>query len=358
MNPLQILGIGLGQSIGGALIGDIFQDKANSRQLEQNQKLLDMQSKANKDMYEFQLNQQKKFATDMSYSWQIEQMKKAGVNPALLYGSGGGSQPTLVGGATAPGTPNVQRQDMVMEMSARTAEINLMNAQAEKAKAEATKIGGVDTDLAKTNISSLTQGITESRAKTRLIEFQGDIEEINANFRYDTYEELIEQTKTATKNAIQGLRQLTLSNDFNEDTYKNRVNIVTGELLAMDLGNELLKKETENKEANTELTRQKIAESKEQIKQGWESLSLEAKQQGINWFNAQVNQQNATSNASNAYSNSIQAGAAMTNAATNAGKLEFDKWLNNVQASTKLTVETIGRIGQTIIQKIPFGGKK
>ena len=161
MTPLATLGIGLGNALGGALIGDIFQSGANQRQLEQNQKLLDMQSKANKDMYDYQLNKQKEFATDMSYSWQIEQMKKAGVNPALLYGSGG-TQPTLVGGATAAGTQAVQRQDMALEMSSRMAEIELMNAQAEKAKAEATKIGGVDTKLAETNIQSLTQGIAVS----------------------------------------------------------------------------------------------------------------------------------------------------------------------------------------------------
>ena len=72
MNPLATLGIGLGNALGGALIGDIFQGATNQRQLEQNQKLLDMQSKANKDMYDYQLNKQKEFATDMSYKWQIE----------------------------------------------------------------------------------------------------------------------------------------------------------------------------------------------------------------------------------------------------------------------------------------------
>ena len=193
MGPLATLGIGLGNALGGALIGDIFQGGANQRQLEQNQKLLDMQSKANKEMYDYQLNKQKEFATDMSYSWQIEQMKKAGVNPALLYGSGGGSQPTLVGGATAPGTQAVQRQDMALEMSSRMAEIELMNAQAEKAKAEATKIGGVDTKLAETNIESLTQGISESKTKTRLLNVQADVEEWNDLILTANYKELVEQ---------------------------------------------------------------------------------------------------------------------------------------------------------------------
>ena len=48
----------------------------------------------------------------------------------------------------------------------------------------------------------------------------------------------------------------------------------------------------------------------------------------------------------------------MTNAATNAGKLEFDKWLNNVQASTKLTVQTISEIGRSVINKLPTTLKK
>ena len=99
-----------------------------------------------------------------------------------------------------------------------------------------------------------------------------------------------------------------------------------------------------------EQIKQNIEASKATITQGWTKLSLEAKQQAINWFNAAVNHQNTTSNAQQAY-------AATMNAGTNSARLEFDKWLHDVKDSTKLTVETIKSIGQTLINKIPFGRK-
>ena len=59
------------------------------------------------------------------------------------------------------------------------------------------------------------------------------------------------------------------------------------------------------------------------------------------------------SNAAQAAAAGLNAGTSRINAGTNAARLEFDKWRQNVRESTKLTVETIKGIGQSLINKIP-----
>ena len=189
-----------------------------------------------------------------------------------------------------------------------------------------------------------------ANSKTRLTEFQADSEEYNVNLKHDTYEQLVEQTKIATKNAVQGLRLLQNQADFNESTYNERVKLVTGELLSQELANKALELARDKTQQEIDQIKQNIAESKATISQGWQKLSQDAQKIGIEWFNAEVNQQNANSNTLNAGTNRINAGL-------NAARLEWDKYINDVRASTKLTVDTIKGIGQSLINKIPFRRK-
>ena len=333
----------------GSLLGGIGQNWRNQKQLEQQDKLLGIQSKWNKDMYDYQTQKQIEMANSLGSKWQVQQLKDAGLSVGLMS-SKGGLQPTLGGGAPGVGTNPAQQQQSFMDMAAQAANIKLMNAQAEKATAEANKTAGVDTEKTTTEIKSLTQGMNESRAKTRLIDFQADSEEYNVNLKHDTYDQLVEQTKIATKNAVQGLRLLQNQADFNESTYNERVKLVTGELLSQELANKALELARDKTQQEIDQIKQNIAESKATISQGWQKLSQDAQKIGIDWFNAEVNQQNANSNTMNAGTNRINAGL-------NAARLEWDKYIKNVRESTKLTVETIKGIGQTLINKIPFGRK-
>ena len=59
------------------------------------------------------------------------------------------------------------------------------------------------------------------------------------------------------------------------------------------------------------------------------------------------------SNAAQAAAAGLNAGTNRINAGTNVARLEFEKWKNDVRESTKLTVETIKGIGQSLINKLP-----
>lgn len=141
------LGIGLGQ------IGRNQQMK-DQNELMNNQ--MNNQMQLNKQMQDIQMQNWEK----TNYSAQMEQMKKAGLNPALMYGQGGAGGQLAGGsggGASGGNAPvNTLSQGMAVGLQAgqQMANIELMKAQAEKLRADTEKTRGVDTQEATQRIGT------------------------------------------------------------------------------------------------------------------------------------------------------------------------------------------------------------
>lgn len=136
----------------GGILGLALEDHNDRRQLEQAAKLQDMQIQGQKDMTRYNMQQQYDMWLKTNYGPQVEQMKKAGLNPALMYGKGGpggttGSAAGSVQGQSAPagGREVMELTQMGLQKAMMEAQIKLAEAQAKKTDVEATKIGGVDT---------------------------------------------------------------------------------------------------------------------------------------------------------------------------------------------------------------------
>lgn len=110
---------GLAQSIFG--IGEKRQDR---RQLQQQEKLNELNKKTQMDMWE---------AT--GYGAQKKQMKEAGLNPALMYGMGGGGGQS-VGGAGAQAASGAAGTQASAAMGMQTAQLALLGAQKENIEAD------------------------------------------------------------------------------------------------------------------------------------------------------------------------------------------------------------------------------
>ena len=150
------------QGIVGTGMGLLLEDHNDKRQIRQQQKLTDMQKVANMDLMDYGMGLQKKMWEETNYDAQKAQMKKAGINPALMYGMGGGGGTTTgsasgsVGGAQAPsgGQEVAMGIQTAMAMKLQQAQIENIEANTAKTNTETNKIATVDTDEAKGRISN------------------------------------------------------------------------------------------------------------------------------------------------------------------------------------------------------------
>jgi hypothetical protein len=159
--------LGIGTTIAGGAYNEYGnqrqnrQDRTNAMMQYQNQRKLNQQgNRLQMDMW-----------NKTNYGAQVDHMKEAGLNPALMYGSAGqgGTTGSQGGGsatkAQAPKAPVMDMSNMLMD-----AQIAKLKASAKKDIADATKTGGVDTDLGNANIEGVKQNVLESVARTSKID--------------------------------------------------------------------------------------------------------------------------------------------------------------------------------------------
>lgn len=154
---LGMLG-GAAKSAGMGLVGglvnslDIGGNRRRKKQIEQQQKLTDMQVGANKELADYGMGISKEMFEATGYGAQRRQMEEAGLNPALMYGHAGAGGTTASAGAGSAGggmasdeasqkMASTQAQGMALQMAKLQSEVEINKASAEKLKAEASNLG-------------------------------------------------------------------------------------------------------------------------------------------------------------------------------------------------------------------------
>ena len=207
-----------------------------------------------------------------NYENQVKHLEAAGLNPALLYGQGGGGGATAAGGAVgngqgiagqAPsgGSPQAIKSQIVegagmgVQLGLMEAQKEALKAKAAKDNADAEKTAGVDTEL--------TKSLTELN-KIEMDVKNMSIEEIAAKAKYwgDLSTESWQRARVLAKEA-----------DFREATFEDSVKKVAYETQGSLIKNlETL--------SNIELNDAKIRSLNENI--------------AIAWYNAATGRMNAT----------------------------------------------------------------
>jgi len=132
---------------GGSALGMIGQRQREKRAMSNQKELMGIQlqnqQQLNKQGQEMQLDTWKK----TNYSAQMQEMKQAGLNPALMYGMSGGGGATTGsqggGSAQSGSAPTPQPMDigMMIQAALAAAEIKLKEAQTENVKATTESTG-------------------------------------------------------------------------------------------------------------------------------------------------------------------------------------------------------------------------
>lgn len=216
---------------------------------------------ANKDMWDY-----------TNYENQVAHLEAAGLNPALLYGQGGGGGATAAGGnaiagngqpagGANTGAPQAIKSQII-EGAGMGIQLGLMNAQkrkleadAAKNEADAAKTAGVDTELAKTAAKLNEARINNANMST---------EEIAAKAKMwgDTSTMLWQQARKYASEA-----------DYNEKTMDTRIEKAGYETMGSLLENMETIARTQFTKAQTDAIAENIA---------------------IAWYNAATNRMNAT----------------------------------------------------------------
>ena len=185
-----------------------------------------------------------------NYENQVKRLEAAGLNPALLYGQGGGGGASTAGGAVgngqgtpgqAPsgGSPQALRSQMI-EGAGMGIQLGLMEAQkrnleadAAKKEADAKKTSGVDTEMQNANIDYIIAQTSNEKVKkgliyanTRLLDAQEELQRTTVDYTKQKTDEirwnikLIEKEVDKLSKEIDGLN---IDNEFKKETLKNRI---------------------------------------------------------------------------------------------------------------------------------------
>lgn len=275
---------GLAGSAGGALIGMAMQGANDKRQIKQQEKLQRMQIEGQKEMGNFNREQQMRLWQDTNYSEQRQQMEKAGLNVGMMYGmSGGGGATTAanagnVSGGSAPVGGGEIGMGMQTGMAAamNEAQIENIRANTEKTKVDTAKTAGADTEnvIADTgvktqSIENLKQSVQSDKAKQALTEIQTQTEAIRAEVANATIDDAITDIKWGARQTIGLANQAEAKGWVDKATVDTAIKSIQADYSGILLDNML-------KQAGLQEIKAKIENLKEQIRIGDTKNAIDA----------------------------------------------------------------------------------
>lgn len=234
---------------------------ADRREQQDQQKRLNWDQTQNQ-MWLGKYNQQLAMQTwrDTNYSAQLEELKKAGLNPGLIYKQGGPGGQLLgnqagnsVQGAMA--IPNQKQMSMqfALEAAMATAQIKNIQANTQKTKVETEKTAGVDTAAAAAAAQNTTVATEKLKAEIKntevqngVLQAQKELTELQKHIMDKTQVDLINQVaiindklygeaqsaltkanvdQTTRENAIQLIQQSTIEQQVRIGTMKSNIQV-------------------------------------------------------------------------------------------------------------------------------------
>ena len=228
----SIFGAGLNAAINSGLA-----DEQWGNQL----RLMDIQNRYNEQMAKNNQQRNKDLWDYTNYENQKQHIKNAGLNPALMYGMGGGGGVSASGaqgqGVTQPTDRSVEmklkQQGLGLQLASIASQVALNKSQAEKNKVEADKIAGVDTEVQNATIDYLIAQTSNEKVKKGLILGQirvADAEEELKRNMADWTKEKADETRWNIKSLQKGIDKLAEEidgmkpdNELKERTINNKV---------------------------------------------------------------------------------------------------------------------------------------
>lgn len=271
-----------------AVLGMLFGKSVDKRQMRQQEKLQNLQIAGNKQMIDYSMGKELDMWKATGPTGQVEQMKKAGINPALLYGMGGAGGATTgnpsgsVSGGNAPvGGREVQDAiGMGMQMQLMKSQKANIDADTKNKLAETPNIPLKGENIA-ASTQSITQGINNQKAEEQLTKAHTRVTRLDAELKGQTLEDMVEMVNYETKRACQEAQQAVNNTNVSDATIQDKIKILKAEAIGGFLRNALTRSETAKTDKTTEAIQLEMTQSFTKIQQEWTHLDNEAK---ANWI--------------------------------------------------------------------------
>lgn len=266
-------------------VGAIFANGAMNRQVAAQKELTDYNTEKSKQA---QLEMWQK----TNYPAQIQMMKKAGVNPALMMSKGGAQGQTGQGAVTQSVQAPTPSQNNIGMMAMQGA---MMQAQLENIKADTTKkiaeASNADRNAGVQGAqqSYLTTSAQLNEANKALTDTDNKIQELNLNYKQQTFDTSIQQFKDIAAQTATRLGILKNEGKISDATLQIKIDQEATRLAEMFIN-------IKAKEAGITLTEKQTWAVGQKVAQDWQANAI-AQQ------NANTGTRNAQTNATNVFNN-------------------------------------------------------
>lgn len=281
MGPWGTLGMQAAGQASGGIMGLALGGIERKNQLKQQQNMQQLEMQGQRQMTNYNMQKQLELWEKTNYSAQIDQMKKAGLNPALIYGmSGGGGQTTdvaagrVTGGQAQQGNYGIAGMELGSRMATTAAQLELIKAQTEKTKAEAEAVGPT-VEKTKAETSLVLQNIKNAKAQEEYTNIMAGFKQLETQFASESYRSRMSMIDRQVEQAIATIKKIGLENKFTEQTWNDAAKEISQKAIQAELQNELLKVQKTAAEKGMELTNQQIWKMSEEIAMGWKGLTLQ-----------------------------------------------------------------------------------
>ena len=238
----------------------------------------------------------------------MEQLKKAGLNPSLIYGMGGGGGQTVGGGAAgvsgghAPtgGGETLAGMGMMLQAQMQQAQIELTKAQAENVKANTVKTAGADTFKAYAEIENLAANTANTRQQRILNGVVTDLKALELNLAAKTFDDSVSLIESEAAEAREDVKRATRDNRIGDATETEVIRQVNFGYAMMAAQKALAESSTELNKAHVGLTKQETKLAEVNTRKSEAEITAILRKSWQDWENTETNRRNAGTNEQNA----------------------------------------------------------
>lgn len=274
---IQDFGMQAAQGGLGAIMGLALGSINDKRQLQQQEALQGLEIKGQKEMTDYNMMKQLQMWKDTSYPAQMEQLRKAGLNPGLIYGMGGaGGQTTgqASGNVTGGHAPVGGGEGMAMMTNA--IQMGLLKAQKENIEAD------TKNKLAQVPVAGAQA--TNLAAETALKNLQAGLLEIDTKFQNESFDKRLDMITAELSKTLSEADLTKTQGEIATATKQDTIKQAKAEAIGAILYNAKLEAETKNIKQDTAESKERVMNLKMQYrKMGqeimimWDSLSNETR---------------------------------------------------------------------------------